>query len=173
MPGNLGSSLAEPDGIDSTVGEILHQLVPTFKLCALQAMREVLGMPVVAGSGWLPTPDFSMVIETGGAVGFTSARWQCQCLVSAENRLRRELRPDFSNEIWIDALGEVANTICGILQGRPEFQEVFGHLLQTPPVGFLDGRFRFRDWTLVGPVLTSKGGSAIFVFGVRHMKPHS
>lgn len=174
IPGESGyRSRSRPTdgfGMDSSLGETLQQLIPTFKLCALQAMREVLKMPVVAGTGWVPFPEFSITVEMGAAVGFTSQAWQCQCLVVSEAAMHRMLRPDLDAATWIDGLGEAANTICGLLQGRPEFQAAFGNLLQTPPVGLLDGRFRFRDWTVAGPVMASAGGAAYFAFGVRHQK---
>jgi hypothetical protein len=169
-PGRWQDSSSHGLGTDPSLGEVLQQLVPTFKLCALQSMREVLRMPVIAGSGWVPVPEFSLTVEMGAAVGFTNAGWQCQCLVATEARMYKSLRPDLDVEIWIDGLGEAANTICGILQGRDEFKAAFGEMLQTPPVGLLDGRFRFRDWTVAGPVLSSNGSAAFFAFGVRHQK---
>lgn len=171
MPPQRRIRIADGFGWDASLGEVLQQLVPTFKLCALQAMREVLRMPVVAGAGWVPLPEFSLTVEMGAAVGFTGSGWQCQCLVATESRMHKQLRPDLDAEIWVDGLGEAANTICGLLLGRQEFQSSFGNLMQTPPIGLLDGRFRFRDWTVAGPVLTQAGGVAHFAFGVRHTKP--
>gem|GEM_PF-1421591 len=168
------SRYSEVVAADTSLGEALQALVPTFKLCALQAMRDVLRMPVVAGPGWVPLPEFSLSVEMGAAVGFTNSGWQCQCLVATESRMHRALRPDLDAEIWVDGLGEAGNTICGLLQSREEFQTAFGSLLQTPPVGLLDGSFRFRDWTVAGPVVASSGGTAYFAFGVRHQrKPDS
>ena len=77
-------------------------MVPTFKMCALQAMRDVLKMPVVAGPGWVPLPEFSLTVEMGAACGFTNAGWQCQCLVATEARMHGALRPDLEAEIWVD-----------------------------------------------------------------------
>lgn len=148
-------------------GEILKGLVPTFKLCALQALRAVVRMPVVAGSGWMVWPTFSASVETGAAVGFASNQWRCQCVVATEDRLHKLLRPDLDMELWVDALGEVSNTICGLLQSREDFHAAFGSMLQSPPVGMLEGRIRIQGWTVSGPLTAHPHGDVMFAFGVR------
>lgn len=154
---------------EGDLGEILQQLIPTFKLCALHALREVLKMPVVAGSGWVSMPQLGFSVERGSAVGFAGSGWQCQCVVATDERMHKAIRPDLDVEIWIDGLGEAANTICGLLQGRKEFQTAFGQLMQAPPVGMLEGRIRFHDWTVSGPVIADPFGAALFAFGVRRV----
>lgn len=156
-------------GAEDECGEALKALVPTFKLCALQALRAVVRMPVVAGSGWMVWPNFTASVEIGAAVGFAGNQWQCQCVVATEDRMRRLLRPDLDLDLWIDGLGEVANTICGLLQGREEFKATFGSLLQSPPVGMLEGRIRMLGWTVSGPLVAQSHGEAMFAFGVRRV----
>ena len=155
--------------LDDGSGEILKSLVPTFKLCALQALRAVVRMPVVAASGWMVWPHFNTSVETGAAVGFAGRSWKCQCVVATPDSVRRSLRPDLELDIWIDGLGEVANTICGLLQSREEFNSEFGSLVQTPPVGLLEGRIRFPGWAVSGPLVVEGRGESLFAFGVRRV----
>ena len=68
-----------------------------------------------------------------------------------------------------DGLGEVANTICGLLQSREEFNSEFGSLVQTPPVGLLEGRIRFPGWAVSGPLVVEGRGESLFAFGVRRV----
>ncbi|MBK8802972.1 MAG: hypothetical protein IPN71_13150 [Fibrobacteres bacterium] len=156
-------------GGDDEGGEALKALVPSFKMCALQALRSVVRMPVVAGSGWMVWPTFNASVETGAAVGFAGNQWRCQCVVATEDRLRKLLRPDLDLELWIDALGEVANTICGLLQSRDDFHAVFGAMLQSPPVGMMEGRIRIQGWTVSGPLTTHPHGDVQFAFGARRV----
>lgn len=161
-------NLPRPMG-EEECGEALKSLVPSFKLCALQALRSVVRIPVLAGSSWMVWPNYNVSVETGAAVGFAGSQWRCQCVVSSQERLRKLLRPDLDLELWVDALGEVANTICGLLQTREDFQALFGSMLQSPPVGMLEGRIRIQGWTVSGPMSVQPHGEVLFAFGVRRV----
>ena len=57
-----------------------------------------------------------------------------------------------------------------LLQGREDFRAVFGTMLQSPPVGMLNGRIRIQGWTVSGTMTAQAYGDVQFAFGIRRVE---
>lgn len=147
--------------------EQMHKLLDGVRDCVAGAVRDVLGKSTTALDDWLVVERIRNTSELGATVGFASSEWQGAVTLGLSMDHAQVILPGGDEDYVFDALGEVGNTICGVLAAHPQFVEVFGFLEQTPPVFSRGGAWLPRTKGISGTVMISDASALAFGFSIR------
>lgn len=147
--------------------EQMHQLLEGVRESVTGAVRDVLGRPTAWGDDWTVVERIRNTSELGATVGFASPEWQGAVTLGITIEDAGQLLPGGDEDYVFDALGEVGNTICGVLAAHSAFVEVFGFLEQTPPVFSRGGAWLPRTKGIAGTILVSETAAIAFGFSIR------
>jgi hypothetical protein len=145
-------------------------LLPVIKARAEDAFRNVLGIDCSAEEPWTVVGRVENPSDFGATVGFANELWQGACTVGISTESASRLLPDLSEDLLFDALGEVGNTVCGLLSSDPEFTGQYGILEQTPPLFSRGGAWLARSPGVQGN-FAANGGRILFGCTVRTSGP--
>lgn len=148
--------------------EQMHQILEGVRDSVAGAVGDVLGKPTAALDDWLVVERIRNTSELGATVGFASMDWQGAVTLGLAMDEAQLILPGGDEDYVFDALGEVGNTICGVLAAHPQFVEVFGFLEQTPPVFSRGGAWLPRTQGISGTVRIDDVATLCFGFSIRH-----
>lgn len=144
----------------------MHQLLDTVRADVAGAIHDMLTIKAVPGSDWSVVERIRNTSELGATVGFASPYWQGACTLGISIEGASILFPGGDEDYVFDAIGEICNTICGVLASNQQFVEFFGYLEQTPPVFSRGGAWLPRTQGLAGTVVVG-GVELAFGFSIR------
>lgn len=146
--------------------EQMHQLLLPVTGCVISAIGDVLGLEATQSDDWSVVERIRNTSDLGATVGFASPDWQGACTLGISLEGAAILFPGSDEDMVFDAIGELGNTICGVMAANQEFVEVFGSLEQTPPMFSRGGAWLPRSKGIAGSVIVS-GVQLIFGFSIR------
>lgn len=146
--------------------EQMHQLLLPVTGCVVSAIGDVLGLETEPGEEWSVVERIRNTSDLGATVGFASPDWQGACTLGISLEAAAILFPGADEDMVFDAIGELGNTICGVMAANRDFLEVFGALEQTPPMFSRGGAWLPRSKGIAGNVLVS-GVQLMFGFSIR------
>jgi len=146
--------------------EQMNQLLNGVRDCVTGAVRDVLCRETIHLDDWTVVERIRNTSELGATVGFASPDWQGAVTLGITIEGGNCLFPDGDEDFVFDALGEIANTICGVMAANAQFVEVFGFLEQTPPVFSRGGAWLPRTKGIAGTIVSS-GIQLPFGFSIR------
>ena len=144
----------------------ISELLPIIQAKANEAFCTLLELDLVAEDPWSIVSRVENPCEFGATVGFANGSWQGACTMGISAESAAILLPELSEDMLFDALGEVVNTICGMLSADPEFTSFYGILEQTPPLFSRGGAWLARSAGVQGN-LVGKGCRVVFGCTVR------
>lgn len=147
--------------------EQMNQLLDGVRDSVTSAVGDVLGREVSHPDDWIVVERIRNTSELGATVGFASPDWQGAVTLGISIEDAAHLFPGGDEDFVFDAIGEIANIICGVMAANSEFVEVFGFLEQTPPVFSRGGAWLPRTKGISGTVLAGSASLA-FGFSIRH-----
>jgi len=147
--------------------EQMNQLLEGVRDSVLGAVRDVLARETTHPDDWLVVERIRNTSELGATVGFASPDWQGAVTLGITLEGASTLFPGGDEDFVFDALGEIANIICGVMAANSQFVEVFGFLEQTPPVFSRGGAWLPRTKGIAGTILSGDVPLA-FGFSIRH-----
>lgn len=152
--------------MENDIGELLVVV----KAKAKEAFDTVLGLSFEAEDPWNIVNRVENPCDFGATVGFANEAWQGACTLGVSSLDATILLPDLSEDLLFDALGEVGNTVCGLLSANPSFTTNYGILEQIPPLFSRGGAWLARSAGLQG-FLVGSGGRVLFGCTVRTTGP--
>ena len=144
--------------MDIDIGELLE----TMRTKAVEAFGSVLQIELVPEEPWNIVNRVENPCDFGATVGFANESWQGACTLGISNADAAILLPNLDEDMLFDALGEVGNTVCGLLSADPQFTSLYGILEQTPPLFSRGGAWLARSTGIQGRLVQ---GEAHVVFG--------
>jgi len=134
----------------------ISELLPIVRSTASEVFSSVFGMDFVPEEPWSIVCPVENPCDMGATVSFKNELCQGACTLGISSEAASVLFPDLSIEMLFDALGEVANNVCGQLSSDPRFTSSYGILEQTPPLfsrggAWLGRSVGIRGSLLVGP----------------------
>ena len=144
--------------MDIDIGELLE----TMRTKAVEAFGSVLQIDLVPEEPWNIVNRVENPCDFGATVGFANESWQGACTLGISNADAAILLPNLDEDMLFDALGEVGNTVCGLLSADPQFTSLYGILEQTPPLFSRGGAWLARSTGIQGRLVL---GEAHVVFG--------
>jgi hypothetical protein len=144
--------------METDIGAIL----PTVREKAIEAFSAVLGLDLEEDGRWEVVGRVENPCDFGATVGFANETWQGACTLGVSSEDAEAIIPDLSDDLLFDALGEIGNTICGLLSSDPSFTAIYGIIEQTPPLFSRQGAWLARAPGIQGGL---KGGSVRILFG--------
>lgn len=145
----------------------LAQLLEPIRGCVTSAVADMLSVPTRHHEDWTVVERIRNTSDLGATVGFASPDWQGACTIGVSVEAAAILFPGGNEEFVFDAIGEICNTICGVMAANPEFIEVFGALEQTPPMFSRGGAWLPRTLGIAGSIVLSDV-DLWFGFSIRH-----
>jgi hypothetical protein len=133
--------------------EQFNDLMPVIRTCALGVCRDILGVDVQLSEDWRVVSRVENHSTFGATVGFANQGFQGACTLGLSTEAAAVFLPGLDDETIFDALGELGNTICGMLDDSPEFLAIFGLLEQTPPLFSRGGAWLPRAKGVMGSLL--------------------
>ena len=152
--------------MDIDIGELL----PIMRARACEAFGSVLGIDFVPEEPWNIVSRVENPCDFGATVGFANEIWQGACTIGISSDAAARILPDLSEDLLFDAMGEVGNTVCGMLSSDPEFTAQYGILEQTPPLFSRGGAWLARSPGVQG-TFVADGGRILFGCTVRTSGP--
>lgn len=152
--------------MDIDIGELL----PIMRSRACEAFSSVLGIELVPEEPWNIVNRVENPCDFGATVGFANEAWQGACTLGVSTADAAILLPDLEEDLLFDALGEVGNTVCGLLSSDPLFTSFYGILEQTPPLFSRGGAWLARSTGVQGK-LSFQDARLIFGCTVRTSGP--
>ncbi|MEK7394008.1 MAG: hypothetical protein AAB214_15715 [Fibrobacterota bacterium] len=144
--------------MDIDIGELL----PIMRAKACEAFCSVLQIDLVAVEPWNIVNRVENPCDFGATVGFANDSWQGACTLGVSIADAAILLPELDEDLLFDALGEVGNTVCGLLSADPQFTSFYGILEQTPPLFSRGGAWLARSTGIQGKLAI---GEASVIFG--------
>lgn len=144
--------------MDIDIGELL----PIMRDKACECFSSVLGIGLAPEEPWIIVNRIENPCEFGATVGFANESWQGACTLGISAADAAILLPDLDEDLLFDALGEVGNTVCGMLSADPVFTSLYGILEQTPPLFSRGGAWLARSTGIQGKLVS---GESRFIFG--------
>lgn len=144
--------------MDIDIGELL----PIMRAKASEAFCSVLQINLVPEEPWNIVNRVENPCDFGATVGFANESWQGACTLGVSSTDAAILLPDLDEDMLFDALGEVGNTVCGLLSADPSFTAFYGILEQTPPLFSRGGAWLARSTGIQGKLAV---GEAHVIFG--------
>lgn len=135
--------------MDIDIGELL----PIMRARACEAFSSVLGIELVPEEPWSIVNRVENPCDFGATVGFANEAWQGACTLGVSNADAATLLPGLDEDMLFDALGEVGNTVCGLLSSDPHFTSFYGILEQTPPLFSRGGAWLARSTGVQGKLV--------------------
>lgn len=148
----------------------IGELLPIIKAKALESFVSLLGIDLVPEEPWNIVNRVENPCDFGATVGFANESWQGACTLGISTADAAILLPDLDENMLFDALGEVGNTVCGLLSSDPLFTSFYGILEQTPPLFSRGGAWLARSTGVQGR-LCAKDAKLIFGCTVRTSGP--
>lgn len=136
---------------------VITDLLPVVKARAEEAFGSVVGLRCVPEEPWSVVARVENPCDFGATVGFANEGWQGACTVGISAESAARVLPDLSEDLLFDALGEVGNTICGLLSSDMEFTARYGILEQTPPLFSRGGAWLARAPGIQGTLIADGG----------------
>ncbi|MBW8886218.1 MAG: hypothetical protein JF616_00560 [Fibrobacteres bacterium] len=151
---------------DPVTQVFLREILPDFEVCARHAVERVLDLPTLAPRDFKVEPcmvnmsSLCCIIECwNGEYAMTLSlginKTDLGCLVPGGS----------SEEIALDALGEVANVIAGRVLGIPGLEDHFGHMAMSPPL-FSNGGVTSKRACAIQGVLVAKSTRLYLGFAI-------
>jgi hypothetical protein len=140
----------------------IDEFLPIMRDKALEAFSAVLGLGLAPDGPWGVVGRVENPCDFGATVGFANELWQGACTLGVSTESASLVLPDLSDDILFDALGEIGNTVCGLLSSDPRFTAVFGIMEQTPPLFSRGGAWLARSPGVQGNL---RAGDALILFG--------
>jgi hypothetical protein len=148
----------------------ISELLPVIRAKANEAFNTVLQLVLVPEEPWNIVSRVENLCDFGATVGFANEQWQGACTLGVSSDSASILLPDLSEDLLFDALGEVGNTVCGMLSSDPAFTSFYGILEQTPPLFSRGGAWLARSTGVQGNLL-AQGRPILFGCTVRLSGP--
>ncbi len=152
--------------MDIDIGELL----PIMRAKACEAFGSVLRIELVPEEPWNIVNRVENPCDFGATVGFANESWQGACTLGISSSDAITLFSHLDEDMLFDALGEVGNTVCGLLSADPHFTSFYGILEQTPPLFSRGGAWLARSTGIQGR-LAFGGAHVIFGCTVRTTGP--
>lgn len=146
--------------------EQMHQLLEPVRTDVSGALHDMLTLKAVPVADWTVVERIRNTSELGATVGFASPEWQGACTMGVSVEGAAVLFPGGDEDYVFDALGEICNTVCGVIASNQLFVEFYGFLEQTPPVFSRGGAWLPRTQGLAGTVIVG-GVELSFGFSIR------
>jgi hypothetical protein len=140
--------------MDVEIGELL----PIIRAKASEAFGIVLGLELVTKDPWNLVSRVENPCDFGATVGFANEQWQGACTLGMSAEDAAILLPGLSEDMLFDALGEVGNTVCGMLSAEAAFTSFYGILEQAPPLFSRGGAWLARSKGIQGNLTTRSPG---------------
>lgn len=137
-------------------------LLPIMRDKAREAFSAVLRLELEADEDWIVVGRVENPCDFGATVGFANEKWQGACTLGISAQAASRILPDLSDDLLFDALGEIGNTICGLLSSDVRFTAVYGIMEQTPPLFSRGGAWLARSPGVQG---TLSAHSSTILFG--------
>lgn len=144
--------------MDIDIGELL----PIMRSKATESFSSVLGIELLAEEPWNIVNRVENPCDFGATVGFANESWQGACTLGISSADAAILIPNLDEDMLFDALGEVGNTVCGLLSADPQFTSFYGILEQTPPLFSRGGAWLARSTGIQGKLVCN---NAHVIFG--------
>lgn len=135
----------------------IGELLPVVKAKAKEAFETILGLPLVPEEPWNIVNRVENPCDFGATVGFANECWQGACTLGVSAADAAHLLPDLSEDMLFDVLGEIGNTVCGLLSADMQFTGFYGILEQTPPLFSRGGAWLARSTGVQGMLVAGKG----------------
>lgn len=148
----------------------ISELLPIIRAKANEAFATMLGLDLVCEDPWNIVSRVENPCDFGATVGFANEQWQGACTLGISSEAAAVVLPDLSEDMLFDALGEVGNTVCGMLSSDPAFTSFYGILEQTPPLFSRGGAWLARSAGVQGN-LVARGKRILFGCTVRTSGP--
>jgi hypothetical protein len=148
----------------------ISELLPIIKAKAKEAFATLLRLDLASEEPWNIVSRVENPCDFGATVGFANERWQGACTMGVGSESASILLPQLSEDMLFDALGEVGNTVCGMLSADPAFTSCYGILEQTPPLFSRGGAWLARSAGVQGNFV-GQGGRVMFGCTVRTSGP--
>lgn len=144
----------------------LKEILPDFEVCSRHAVERVLDLPTLApkdfkvGSSKTNMSSLCCIIEC------CNGEYSLILTVGIDKTDLGGLIPGVeSEEIALDALGEVANVIASRVIGIPGFEDHFGRMAISPPLFSNGGATSKKAWAIHG-VLVAKAARLFLGFEI-------
>jgi len=148
----------------------IDELLPIIEAKANEAFHTLLQMEFASEEPWSIVDRVENPCDFGATVGFANERWQGACTLGISTEAASCLLPNLSDDLLFDVLGEVGNTVCGMLSADPTFSSFYGILEQTPPLFSRGGAWLARSTGVQGN-LVARGNLVVFGCTVRASGP--
>ena len=132
-------------------------LLPILKSAACEALCSVLGVDFVPEEPWKIEHPVENPCDIGATVGFANEECRGACTLGISTEAASQLYPNLSEDLVFDAVGELGNTICGILFGDPAFAFSHGIPTQTSPLFSRGGSWFVRSVGMQGTLHSDRG----------------
>lgn len=144
----------------------LRDILPDFEVCARHAVERVLELPTMAPRDFKVESSMTNMSSLCCIVECWNSVYSMTLSVGVNKTDLGGLVPgENSEEIALDALGEVANVIAGRVLGIPGLEDHFGRMAMSPPLFSNGGVTSKRACTIHG-VLVAKSARLYLGFAI-------
>ena len=141
---------------DPVTQVFLKEILPDFEVCARHAVERVLDLPTLALRDFKVEPCMTNLTSLCCIIECWNSEYSMTLSVGVNKTDLGGLVPgENSEEIALDALGEVANVITGRVLGIPGLEDHFGRMAMSPPL-FSNGGVTSKRACAIHGVLVAK-----------------
>jgi hypothetical protein len=144
----------------------LKDILPDFEVCARHAVERVLALPTLAPRDFKVESSMTNMSSLCCIIECWNGEYSLTLSVGINKTdLGGLISGEGSEEIALDALGEVANVIAGQVMGIPGFEDHFGRMAMSPPL-FSNGGVTSKKACAIHGVLVAKTARLFLGFAI-------
>jgi hypothetical protein len=134
----------------------LEEILSDFEVCARRAVERVLDLPTLVQRDFKVAPAMTNMSSLCCIIECWNSEYSLTLSVGVNKTDLGGLVPGVdSEEMALDALGEVANVIAGRVMGIPGLEEHFGRMAMSPPL-FSNGGVTSKKTCSIHGMLVAK-----------------
>lgn len=151
---------------DPVTHVFLETILPNFEVCARHAVERVLDLPTSAPRDFQVAPSMTNMSSLCCIIECWNSDYSLTLSVGINKTDLGGLVPGVSSEdLALDALGEVANVIAGRVMGIPGIEDHFGSVAMSPPL-FSNGGVTSKKACSIQGVLVAKTARLFLGFAI-------
>jgi CheY-specific phosphatase CheX len=144
----------------------LKETLSDFEVCARHAVERVLALPTMAPRDFKVESSMTNMSSLCCIIECWNGEFSLTLSVGINKTDLGSLIPGVeSEEIALDALGEVANCIAGQVMGISGFEDHFGRMAMSPPL-FSNGGVTSKKACAIHGVLVAKAARLFLGFAI-------
>ncbi len=151
---------------DSITQLFLKEILPDFEICARQVVERMLDLPTLARKNFKVASTMTNMASLYCIIECWNKDFSSTLSVGINKTDLSGLVPGVSSEeIALDALGEVTNVIAGRVMEIPGFEDHFGEMSMSPPL-FSNGGVTSKKTCSIHGELAAKSSRLFLGFAI-------